>query len=94
MHTCTQCDREFSNFDTAGKCPVCGEYQKVACSSCGYSGGAKRFIDNGSKCTKCDKRVKIPGQGFPILAAAGMLFIAGFAVWFLMRMQQYFASVN
>lgn len=94
MPTCTQCDRDFSNFDTAGKCPVCGEYQKVICGSCGYSGGAKRFLDNGSKCTKCGKRVKVPGSGVNILAVAGMLALAGFGLWFLMRLQQYFASVN
>lgn len=94
MHTCTECDREFSNFDTPGKCPVCGVWMKIRCGSCGRESSAKKCIDNRSKCPKCDARVKVPGRESKLIYLTGMIAIAGFLLWLLMRIQQYFESVS
>ena len=64
IYKCSECDREFHRYDTPGKCPVCGEWEKLQCESCGYKGGAKPFYDAGCKCPKCGHKVRVSGGDF------------------------------
>ena len=92
MFTCSECNREFARHDTPGKCPICGEWSKLECASCGSTVGAKRCIDAGRKCPKCGKRIKIPGATSMIPVAFAMLLIAGAGVWLIMKIQDFFTN--
>ncbi|MBP89407.1 MAG: hypothetical protein CMJ64_22295 [Planctomycetaceae bacterium] len=92
MHACTECGRDFTRFDTPGKCPVCAEWLRVTCPACDYSAGAKRFIDAGRKCPKCGKRVSIPGASTKIHLVLAMLLLAGAGVWLAKSIQDFFVN--
>lgn len=76
IYTCDECDRDFSSYETPGKCPVCGEWEKLECDSCGHKGGAKPFYDAGCKCPKCGHKVKVSGADFNFWIIAAVLFAA------------------
>ena len=90
MFKCSECDRDFSRHDTPGKCPICAEWVKLECGSCGSTVGAKRCIDAGRKCPKCGKRIKVPGATSLIPVVAAMLLLAGAGVWLVRSIQNFF----
>ena len=77
IYTCNECDREFTRYDTPGKCPVCGEWAKLECSSCGYKGGAKQFYEGGCKCPKCGQKTRVPGAEFNLWILVAVLAVIG-----------------
>ncbi|MBI2477746.1 MAG: hypothetical protein HYV60_03585 [Planctomycetia bacterium] len=77
IYTCKECDRDFNKYDTPGKCPVCGEWEKLECESCGYKGGAKPFYDRGCKCPKCGHKVRVSGAEFNLWAIVAIVAVVG-----------------
>ena len=92
MFTCSECSGEFARHDTPGKCPICDEWSKLECSSCGATSNAKRCIDAGRKCPKCGKRIKIPGTTTLIPVALAMLLLAGAGIWLVRSIQTFFVE--
>ena len=90
MFTCSECDRDFSQYDTPGKCPVCGEWAKLQCGSCGGESSAKKCIDEGGKCPKCGKRIAIPGKTNLIPVVLALLLLLGAGIWLVRSIQTFF----
>jgi len=62
MNYCDRCSGEFSSFETAGKCPLCGQWLQIDCAGCGHTAPSTRFIAAGDKCPKCGRDAEIPGR--------------------------------
>ncbi len=73
LHVCTKCGREFSHFHTAGRCPLCGEWEPFSCGVCGYASDAKPFVENKCKCPRCGNKVDVPGAAAVSWGMAGLI---------------------